>query len=262
MKKESKFLKKLVQNGFYIVLFLCISAIGISGYVMYVSRNAAEEIKEGLDIESSLNIPFPTADEEIYKTMQEEVPVEIEDDAEEKEEPAPVEEKEVKQKVREEKTEKAPEKKPVTEPVAVVEEKEVVYTMALSGAITAPFSGDELVKSRTLDDWRIHSGVDIKGEFGTDVLAISDGTVKSVATDSMMGNTVTVEHKDGLTSIYANLADDIKLKAGDNVKGGDVVGKVGNSALAECMEEAHLHLEVKKDGKNIDPLSLFPGGEE
>ena len=257
LKKESKFLKKLAQNGFYVVLFLCISAIGISGYVMYVARNTAEEVKEGLDIESSLNIPFPTSDESTFETMMEkEIPLEIPEETEKKEEvkteskPAPLQEKKT-----------VSEKEPAEETVAKQEEK-TVYTMALAGAVTAPFSGDELVKSKTLDDWRIHAGVDIKGEQGSDVCVITDGTVKGVTTDSMMGNTVTVEHKDGMVSIYANLADDIKLKAGDSVKSGDVIGKVGNSALAECMEEPHLHLEVKKNGKNIDPLSLFPGGEE
>ncbi len=254
LKKESKFFKRLAQNGFYVVLFLCISAIGISGYVMYVARNTAEEVKEGLNIESSLDIPFPTSDESAFETMMEkEIPVEIREEPEKKEEIKP----EAKPAPKEEKTS---EKEPSGETAAT--EEKTVYTMALTGAITAPFSGDELVKSKTLDDWRIHSGVDIKGELGRDVHSIADGTVKSVATDSMMGNTVTIEHKDGMVSVYANLAEDIKLKAGDAVKNGDVIGKVGNSALAECMEEPHLHLEVKKDGKNIDPLSLFPGGEE
>ena len=257
LKKESKFFKKLARNGFYVVLFLCISAIGISGYVMYVARNTAEEVKEGLDIESSLNIPFPTSDESAFETMTEkEIPVDIPKKEEKKEEIKPSSKPMPKE-------EKAPEKEePSEKKEEPPKEEKTVYTMALSGAITAPFSGDELVKSKTLDDWRIHPGVDIKGELGSDVRAITDGTVKNVTTDSMMGNTVTVEHKDGITSIYANLSDDIKLKAGDAVKNGDVIGKVGNSALAECMEEPHLHLEVKKDGKSIDPLSLFPGGEE
>ena len=75
--------------------------------------------------------------------------------------------------------------------------------MAVSGAIAVPFSGEELIKSRTMGDWRIHSGVDIKAELGTDVHAIADGTVKAVENDSMMGNTVRIEHADKTESIYA-----------------------------------------------------------
>ena len=252
LKKESKFLKKIAKNGFYIVLFLCISAIGISAYVMNLASNTSETIKNELDLESSLQIPFPMPEEDSFETMMEkETLVEIEE-----KEPEPEPEKKV---VPDEKIEK---KEPAKETVSVEKTEETVYTMALSGAITAPFSGDELVKNKTLNDWRVHSGVDIKGELGSDVLAIVDGTVKSVMTDSMMGNTVTIEHNDNVIGIYANLAEGIKLKAGDKVKGGEAIGKVGNSALAECMEEPHLHLEVKKDGKNIDPLSLFPAGEE
>ena len=52
------------------------------------------------------------------------------------------------------------------------------------------------------------------------------------------------------------------MKKGASVKGGDIIGSVGTSAIAECLEEPHLHLEVIADGKHIDPLSLFPAGEE
>lgn len=255
MKKESKFFKNLAKNGFYIVLFLCISAIGISGYVMYIARNTAETVREELDFESSISIPFPEVPEDAAKTMMEkETPIEIE-------EPAAPEKKEEGKKAKENVKPLEKKKEADVETVAV-EKEETVYTMALSGAITAPFSGDELVKNETFDDWRIHSGVDIKGELGGDVVSIADGKVMAVEADAMMGNTVTVEHEDGVVSIYANLGEEIKVKAGDTIKSGAVIGKVGNSALAECMEEPHLHLEVKKDGKNIDPLSLFPEGKE
>ncbi len=253
MKKYRTFLSKVAKSGFYIILFLCISAIGISSYVMFLARDAAEKTADVIDTESSLEIPFPTQEETMY-SFGEKVLVPIEDKA-------PAEEKTEKKEEVKKETKKEPEE---TAPKAEGKKppEKVQYTMAVSGAISEPFSGKELVKSETLGDWRIHSGVDIDGAKGTDVLAIADGVVSQVATDTMMGNVIKLEHSDGLVSVYANLDDGITLKVGDKVKGGQPVGKVGASALAECLDAPHLHLEVIKNGENIDPLSLFPAGEE
>lgn len=257
-----KVLSKIAQRGFYIILFLCISAIGISAYVIYIAQNTADTVKKSIDVGNTLEIPFPIEDDVLYDFETEtEIPTVAEAPKElQKESEKIVPEK----KKTPEGAEKAvtPKKEKNEKKKIEVKEEKTVYTMALNGAITAPFSGDELVKSKTMGDWRIHKGVDIKGELGRDVLAISDGIVKSVEQDEMMGNVIKIEHKDGLMSIYANLADGISLKKGDAVKGGDVVGKIGRSALCECMEDAHLHLEVLKNGEHIDPLSLYPAGEE
>lgn len=237
MKKYDRFSRKIAQSGFYIILFLCISAIGISGYVFFLAQDTKTEVAESTELDLPFDLPSAL--------------MEIPDSSVEKEEPEPELKKEEKEPtVTQEKEAPAP------------KEEKVVYTMAVSGSIVSPFSGTELVKSKTMGDWRIHSGIDIRGEEGKEVKAIADGTVLSVMHDNMMGNVVKLEHKGGLISIYANLADDIPKKVGDSVKAGDVIGKIGNSALAECLEESHLHLEVLRDGKHIDPLSLFPAGEE
>ncbi len=209
---------------------------------MYKARDTAKTVRES----AALELPFPSEYKSVYNPAEilEEAKEVIEEKKEEA--PKPVEKKEKKEPVKEEK--KAPEK--------------VVYTMALEGAVSVPFSGEELVKSRTMDDWRIHEGVDIKGELGREVRSISDGVIESVNPDPVLGNTVKITHSNGMQSIYANLADGIKVKAGDKVKSGDVIGSVGSSAISECLDEPHLHLEVIENGKHIDPLSLFPAGDE
>lgn len=252
-----KFIGALAQHGFYFLVFICISAIVISAYIIFAAKDASKTVREAIDTSSSVEIPFPENFEALYGAGEEVTPpreIQKEEKAEEnRAEPQVKRSEPKKEKPKEEKKDAAP---------AVSMPEESVFTMALGGAITAPFSGDELVRSKTMGDWRIHQGVDIKGELGEDVRAIASGKVMRVETDSVMGNTVTIEHSGGLVSIYANLADDITLKAGDEVKNGDVVGKIGNSAICECLEEPHLHLEVHRDGKAIDPLSLFPAGEE
>lgn len=255
-----KFIGALAQHGFYFLVFICISAIAISAYIIFAAKDASKTVREAIDASGSIELPFPEDFETLYGAGEEVIPQEtfpkkeIESIKEEKAE-------EPKKSEPEPQKEKTKQDKPKAEPTVSMPE-ESVFTMALGGAITAPFSGDELVRSKTMGDWRIHCGIDIKGSLGEDVKAIADGRVARVETDSMMGNTVTVEHSGGLLSIYANLADDITLKAGDSVKGGDVIGRVGASSLCECLEEPHLHLEVHREGKAIDPLSLFPAGEE
>ena len=250
-----KFIGALAQHGFYFLIFICISAIAISAYIIFAAKDASKTVREAIDVSGSVELPFPEDYETLYGVGEQIVP-----QAETKEE---VKEEIKKVDKTEQKSSEPSPKKEKTESVPTVNiPEESVYTMALGGAITMPFSGSELVRSKTMDDWRIHQGVDIKGELGEEVRAIASGKVLRVETDSMMGNTVTIEHKGDLVSIYANLADDITLKAGDTVTNGDVVGKIGNSSLCECLEEPHLHLEVHRSGKAIDPLSLFPGGEE
>jgi len=261
-----KFASKIAHSGFYIILFLCMCAIGISGYVMYLANDTANTVKETTDISNSVTLPFPPEDETLYDFEAEDeiIPDEAPSPAAPKPEPIPDEPiVPKKQTPPSAKASSVPKAEPSVPTVSIPEKKvDTVFTMAVNGTITEPFSGDELVKNETMGDWRIHAGVDIAAEEGTSVRVIADGTVERVETDSMMGNTITVKHSDGLVSIYANLADGITLKSGDPLKSGDVIAKIGNTALAECMQASHLHLEVTKNGKAIDPLSLYPAGEE
>lgn len=261
-----KFASKIAHSGFYIILFLCMCAIGISGYVMYLAEDTAEKVSEATDIANPSTIPFPMGDETLYdfETGNKIIPEEPQDVPGSTETPVP-EEPIVpkKQPEADTKASTTPKPEPAVPTVSIPEKKvDTIFTMAVNGTITEPFSGEELVKNKTMDDWRIHAGVDIAAEEGTNVRVIADGTVEEVETDSMMGNTITVKHADGLVSVYANLADGITLKSGDSLKSGDVIAKIGKTALAECMQDAHLHLEVTKNGKAIDPLSLYPAGEE
>lgn len=142
--------------------------------------------------------------------------------------------------------------KPTKEPAKTKE-----YILPVDGAIDVGYSADTPVYSKTLEDWRVHSGIDYTVPLGTEVKAINDGVVQSIESDSLMGTTVTIKHTDGNVSLYANLDPEIKLKKEQLIYQGDTVGKVGKSAIIEVAQEPHLHFEVSCDGKNLDPLSLF-----
>ena len=85
------------------------------------------------------------------------------------------------------------------------------------------------------------------------VFAVAKGTVKSVETSMLTGVTVTIDHGDGLVSVYNSLADAEWVSVGDVVNKGDTIGEVSTSNRQEYKAGAHLHFEMKKDGELIDP---------
>ncbi len=145
--------------------------------------------------------------------------------------------------------------KPTKQPEQSTQSK--AYILPVDGEIEVGYSADIPVYSKTLADWRTHGGIDYTVPLGSEVKAINDGVVESIVTDDLLGVTVTIKHTDGNVSLYANLDDDIKLKKDQLISQGDIVGKVGNTAIIEVSQQPHLHFEVSVDGKNIDPLKLY-----
>lgn len=134
-----------------------------------------------------------------------------------------------------------------------VAENKIKYLKPVEGEIEKEFSIDSLVYSETLQEWITHKGVDIKANKDTEVKAMADGKVKSIKNDPRYGISVTIEHKDGYTSTYSCLGDSNNLKENDEIKQGQVIGKVGNSGIFETATGFHLHFEIVKNGEYIDP---------
>lgn len=123
----------------------------------------------------------------------------------------------------------------------------------LSGEIITPHSGETLIYSKTLGDWRIHSGIDIKSQISTEVHAADEGIVESVTDDDLMGISIVINHENGLKTLYANLSNASLVKVGQRVNRGDVISTVGDSAISETAEVGHLHFEVFEDGESVEP---------
>lgn len=125
------------------------------------------------------------------------------------------------------------------------------------GKVTNAFSGDELVFSKTMNDWRTHNGTDYAAEIGDQVLCAADGTVKSVCQDDLLGVVVTVDHGNGIETVYSNLQSLDFIKEGKQVKKGDIIGGVGECGGLEQSDGTHLHFEIKKDGIYENPEDYF-----
>lgn len=100
-----------------------------------------------------------------------------------------------------------------------------------------------------------HPGVDLATELGTPIHPVAPGEVDSEGFDFWgLGNTIVVNHPGGYSSLYAHLGR-MLVKKGDKVTADTILGEVG---LTGHTSGPHTHLQISKDGKNIDPLTVLP----
>ena len=128
-------------------------------------------------------------------------------------------------------------------------------TQPVSGRVLNAYSGDELVYSKTLGDWRTHNGVDYAASRGAEVTAPAAGKVVETGTDDKWGPVVAIEDASGRIWRVCGTTD-AKVKKGDTVSAGQTIGKVG-SVSCECAEESHIHLEVMEGEKYLDPIKAM-----
>ncbi len=246
--KNRSFLNKLgdfaMGKGFYIVLFLCIATIGISGY--YLLKTVVNDTRATAPVGggASVTIPDQSAAKPTVPSpgVKDDTPVTparpspSTKPAAQPDDPEPV---------------KDDTPQPDTQPSKETLSK--VFTWPVQGTVLRDYSVETLSLDPTLGDWRTHGGLDIAAAQGVKVLSISAGTVEQVYTDGLMGTTVVVDHGGGLQSWYCNLADDVLVEAGDTVDIGSELGTVGSSAIAEVGVDSHVHLETLLNGQPVDP---------
>ena len=136
--------------------------------------------------------------------------------------------------------------------------KATSFVAPLVGVVAKGHSLEMPVFSATLNEWRVHTGIDIAAEEGAEVYAGADGQVTNVYYDNYYGKSVEITHPDGIVSVYSNLdGETINVKVGDTVKTGARIGKIGDTSLTELADEAHLHFAVKVNGVNVNPLDYI-----
>lgn len=129
------------------------------------------------------------------------------------------------------------------------------FSKPVEGEIVKKFSDSELIYSKTFGDMRIHNGIDILCKKGTSVSACGDGKVINIDESSQYGTVLTIELSNNLTAKYSSITD-LKVKVGDTVKSGDIIGKT-STVPAECNDNEHLHFEVYKNSVAVDPYKAL-----
>lgn len=134
-----------------------------------------------------------------------------------------------------------------------VEKKELSFIAPVSGEITKDFATDTLIYSNTLEEWTTHSGIDIKADKTSVVMASEEGIIESIKNDPRYGLTITISHEDGFKTVYSNLLTTEFVTEGEKVDKGQTIATVGETASFEVADDSHLHFEMYKDGQNVNP---------
>ena len=116
-------------------------------------------------------------------------------------------------------------------------------TLPITGTISSRYGVSSRIRSST------HTGLDIAASTGTPIKVIADGTVTSAQCTGSYGYLVKVEHGNGVESWYAHTSK-MYVKAGDEVKAGDVIAAVGSTGNSTG---PHLHLEIRINGQHVNP---------
>lgn len=220
----------LAGKGFYIVLFLCVAAIGVSGYFLLTDSGTPGEMTVAAPTQVVVTPPPAAVPSPVAPTPATPKPTP-------KPTPAPTQ---------------TPAPTPTPTPAPAV------YTWPVKGELVGDYSLEVLAYDETMGDWRTHSGIDIAATLGTQVMAVSDGTVTQVYFDPLMGETVAIQHEGDIVSTYANLGSVPTVEVGDPVTTGMVIGAVGDTAIAEGAKTTHLHFEMTEAGAPVDPVNYLP----
>ena len=101
---------------------------------------------------------------------------------------------------------------------------------------------------------KMHYGMDYSAKVGTEIYATGDGVISKVKRSKRgYGNYVKINHGFGYETLYAHMSKYI-VKKGQKVKRGEVIGYVGNTGISTA---PHLHYEVRKDNKKINPVNFY-----
>jgi len=130
-----------------------------------------------------------------------------------------------------------------------------LFVLPLTNEILRGFSNNKPVFSPTMNDWRVHNGVDFKGQANQQVKAIADGTVIAIYKDDLWGDVIEIDHGYGIVSRYCGVkAGSIKKNSSVNV--GDVIGTL-SSVPCESSDGPHLHLEIKVNNEYVNPIEAI-----
>ena len=216
-------------KGYYIALVLCAAAIGITGYVYRNNQKKVEQVSLLETQEVALRASETTAAATEQPATKGTAPS------------------------------RAETQPPQTQ--ATVPSKPLKTGLPVQGSEAAVYSMDALSYNETTRDWRVHNGVDIAADAGTEVCAAADGEVYTVYEDDSMGYTVVIRHDGGYLTRYASLSQDIPVKSGDTVSAGQVIGYVGDSALVETTLGSHIHFSVTHQDEPMNPADFLALGE-
>ena len=138
----------------------------------------------------------------------------------------------------------------------------IEFIVPVANATSIGDYSEQMVFNGTLGRFTAHLAIDFFAPEGTDVLAVYGGTIESVETTLLQGTTITIDHGNGLKTVYNSLADGDTVSVGQTVTKGQVIGQVSVTNRQEYKDGAHLHFQVIEDGEIIDPIKYLEIAEK
>lgn len=214
MKQEKRVTNFLKRNAAYIILALCILAIGLSITLVYINRSARLKYQEAANKQAETVVKEPTDTTET----------------------------------------------PVDEPVVIPDvpvTNVISFIIPVKSTTAVEDYTETLAYNSTLKRFEAHKAIDFFAEDGSPVYAAYDGVISDIQTTLLTGTTITINHGNGLYTVYNSLADGDKVFVGQTVKQGAEIGAVSTSNRQEASEGAHLHFQVIENGSAINPAKYL-----
>ncbi len=221
-KTNNKFVGFIKRNAFYLILALCIIAVGAS---LLLILTKSEDLGGNLTVDKPVD-DLPTTNPGDNDDLPTVNPGEDEDDK--------------------------PSDTPTDTPVEPVI-KPISFAMPVGSAVSIVDYSDQMVWNATLNRYSAHKAIDFICNEGEKVLAVMDGKVSNVENTLLKGTTITIDHGNGLFTIYNSLLDGDSVSVGKEVKQGEIIGEVSSTNRQEADKGFHLHFEVIENGQTIDP---------
>ncbi|CAM2936430.1 M23 family metallopeptidase [Helicobacter burdigaliensis] len=124
------------------------------------------------------------------------------------------------------------------------------FSLPMESKITSSF-GNARIFNGAIKSY--HSGTDFRAKIGTPIKAINDGVVVIAKNRFLAGDSVVIDHGEGIYSMYYHCSA-LKVKVGDKIKQGDLIALSGNSGR---VSGPHLHFGIMVNGVQVDPLNFI-----
>lgn len=221
MKQQRTVLNFFKRNAAYIVLSLCVLAIGLSITLVMVNRTA--EIRRQNAAREQSNITDITEPDSSGNTEPD-----------------------------------TPTGTPDTPDVPDVPVVNVIsFILPVENMTSMEDYTETLAYNATLKRFQAHKAIDFFAAEGSSVYAAYDGVISDIETTLLTGTTITVDHGDGLYTVYNSLADGDDVFVGQTVKQGAKLGEVSITNRQEASGGAHLHFQVVENGEAINPAKYL-----
>ena len=136
----------------------------------------------------------------------------------------------------------------------------ILFDMPVEGgSIIKDYVSTSVVYNQTLGLYTGHKAIDFGAQEGAKVFCVYNGVVEKIETSKVNGTSVTIDHGNGLKSVYNSIETIDGLVEGATLSRGDVIGEVSTNNKTEYLDGAHLHFEVLENGEKVDPNKYLIG---